>query len=211
MTFLAWIQCHTGVSEARAISNPARSVELHHYNKTVHVSPRKALSLLFLLPLLFVFSCRQVPVVDVEQPQGVDLKEQHINANRLVAQSEENQIDAYLSRRGWQMQRLQGGGRILVTHPGTGKKIDYEDTVAIRYTVETLGGQSIYTNIDDTVVAGRLKPTRGLDQALLTLSSGSTAVVVLPSEQAYGVVGDGDRIGSRTVLVYKVEVRDIKQ
>ena len=60
-------------------------------------------------------------------------------------------------------------------------------------------------------MAGHLQPTRGLDAALRTLAEGSKAKVILPSEQAYGIVGDGDRIRTRTVLVYIVEVKQVKQ
>ncbi len=83
-------------------------------------------------------------------------------------------------------------------------KIDYEDVVAIEYDVESISGQVVYSNVQDTVTVGRMQPTRGLDAALRTLAPGQQAVVILPSEQAYGVVGDGDRIGSRMILIYKI-------
>lgn len=175
--------------------------------KTVRIAPLKMLSILSLLSLLFV-SCREVPVVEPQQELGDVLKENRINANRLVAKSEENQIDAYVARRGWQMERLRGGGRVMVTREGNGKKIDYEETVVVRWSVETLGGERLYSNVTDTLVAGHMQPTRGFDEALLTLRHGSSARVVLPSEQGYGVVGDGDQIGSRTVLVYELIVKN---
>ena len=74
----------------------------------------------------------------------------------------------------------------------------------------TLGGDTLYSRREEEVVAGHLKPTRGLDAALRTLHEGASALVVVPSEQAYGVVGDGDRIRSRTVLVYQLEVLGVK-
>ena len=152
-------------------------------------------------------ACRQTPVVELEDARVDSLKENLINANRHIAQSEETQIDAYIGRRGWNPVRLMGGARVEETSKGTGKPIGYEDTVAISYSVEAINGALIYSETDDTVVVGRLKPTRGLDAALQTLHYGSTARVILPSEQAYGVVGDGDRIGTRMVLVYLVKVK----
>lgn len=161
--------------------------------------------------LIFLFSsCRHVPVVEVEQQKGDTLKENMINANRYISQGEEAQIDAYVQRRGWEMQRLLGGARVMVIEGGNVKdesgKIDYEDVVAIRYSVEAISGEVIYSDVQDTLTVGRLQPTRGLDAALRTLSAGEQAVVILPSEQAYGVVGDGDRIasGSRMILIYKI-------
>ncbi len=150
--------------------------------------------------------CRQVPVVEMETKGGDTLKENMINANRYISQGEESQIDAYVNRRGWQMDRLLGGARVMKTEDGSGDKLDYEETAVINYRVETLGGDVIYEQVTDTVVIGRLEPTRGVDAALRTMKRGDKAIVILPSEQAYGVVGDGNRIGSRMVLVYRLEV-----
>ena len=166
----------------------------------------KRLTILLMLAVLAA-GCRQVPVVDVEAPKGDTLKENLINANRYIAQGEETQIEAYMERRGWQMQRLVGGARVMETKVGEGEKIDYEDTVVVDYDLEAISGTRIYSAVSDTVVVGRLQPTRGLDAALRTLRRGSEAIVIAPSEQAYGVVGDGDRIATRMILIYRLKVK----
>ena len=151
-------------------------------------------------------ACRQVPVVDVEQQQGDTLAAHTATANRYLSQGEETQIEAYIERRGWTMQRLTGGIRVMETSVGKGIRIDYEDTVTIVYDLETISGQTIYTGVTDTVVIGRMEPTRGLDAALRTLHRGSEATVIVPSALAYGVVGDADRITTRMILVYKLKI-----
>lgn len=156
--------------------------------------------------LLLATACRDVPVVDLRPAKGDTLKESLIDANRHIARSEETQIDSYVARRGWQMQRLTSGARVMVTHAGTGAAVQYEDTVGITYSVEALNGAVVYSGVVDTVVAGRLRPTRGLDAAIRTLRRGDRAKVILPSEQAYGVLGDGHRITTRMVLVYDITI-----
>lgn len=158
--------------------------------------------------------CREVPTYEVGAPKGDSLQEKMIGANRLIAQSEESQIDAYLQRRGWQLDRLADGVRVSEMGNGEtalGHKITADDTVDMAYSVLTLGGDTIYSHRTERVVAGRLKPTRGLDAALQTLHEGATALVIVPSEQAYGVVGDGEKIGSRMVLVYEVSEISVKR
>ena len=167
---------------------------------------RKHAYILAIVAALFG-ACRDVPVVETESP-AADLTENLINANRYIAQSEEAQIEAYAQRRGWTMTTLPCGARIMVTDAGRGKAVMPDETVIIDYSVGAINGQTIYSHVTDTVVAGHLQPTRGLDAALLTMRHGGRARVILPSEQAYGVVGDGDRIGTRTVLVYDVRVTD---
>ena len=159
-----------------------------------------------ILCLFLAASCRDVPTLDLQPAADNSLKENLIDANRTIARSEETQIDAYVSRRGWQMQRLATGPRVMVVQPGSGPKVEYEDTVGITYSVEALGGQRVYSNVTDTVVVGRLQPTRGIDAALRTLRRGDRARIILPSEQAYGVLGDGHRITTRMVLIYDLTV-----
>jgi len=166
----------------------------------------------YILPLLCLLAvaCRDVPTYDVVSAKGDTLKENMINANRIMAQSEEQQIAAYVARRGATATRLASGVHVMTTVAGT-TTIDHEDTVALRYRVETLGGKEVYGWRDDTVVCGHLQPTRGLDAALRTLHRGATARVIVPSEQGYGVIGDGDRINTRTVLLYELEIDDVKK
>lgn len=163
---------------------------------------------LVVIGALLVCGCKDVPVVEVESQRGDTLKENMINANRYIAQGEEAQIDAYVQRRGWEMKRLTGGARVMVTADKPAERtFDYEDVAELKYSIETIGGEMIYGDLCDTVVVGRLQPTRGVDAALRTLHTGASAIVILPSEQGYGVVGDGDRIGSRMILIYRLQTR----
>lgn len=158
-----------------------------------------------------VAGCGDVPVVEVQAPKGDTLKESLINANRHIANSEATQIDSYAARRGWKMKQLSSGARVMETRRGNGTKVEYEDTVSIRYSVEAINGVMIYKNREETVVSGQLQPNRGLDAALRELWEGGRARVILPSEQAYGVAGDGERVTSRMVLIYDVEVLKVKK
>ena len=156
--------------------------------------------------------CNNVPVVDLQPAKGDTLQESIIQANRYIAQGEENQIDAYAERRNWQMTRLASGVRVMATStPKQGaQKIDYEDTVVLSYRLEAINGNVVYSHVDDTVTVGHLQPTRGLDAALLTLHDGDRAKVIVPSAEGYGVVGDDNAVRTRMILVYDIEVRKLK-
>ena len=171
------------------------------------VMRRLALALMPLLLLVSV-SCKQVPVVEVDQRPTDTLRENLINANRYIAGSENRQIESYLERRGWEATQLLGGTRVHTTSQGTGKAVEPDETLHITYSVDAIDGTHIYRPSTDTVVAGRLKPTRGLDAALLSMHHQGSAIVITPSEQAYGVVGDGDRVGPRMILVYNVKINN---
>lgn len=166
----------------------------------------KHYSILVLLALLFA-ACDNTPVIEVEQKRPSDeVKDNLINANKYMAEAEETQIDQYVSRRGWEMQRLTCGARVWEYERGKGKQLDFEDTVQVTYHVEALNGKCFYDQQSETFVLGRHQTVVGLDAAVMKLHRGSKARVVVPSEAAYGVVGDQENIPSRTVLVYDLKV-----
>ena len=104
------------------------------------------------------------------------------------------------------MQKLPEGVRLWEYEKGRGPKINVEDSVHIVYSVEAINGKLIYSDITDDYVAGRRQQMIGLDQAVLQLSVGSRAKVILPSNLAYGIGGDGDRIPQSAILVIDVKV-----
>lgn len=146
------------------------------------------------------------PMVGNPTSNTPDLKEHFINANRTIAQSEETSINEYVARRKWDMQKLPEGVRLWEYEKGRGPKINVEDSVHIVYSVEAINGKLIYSDITDDYVAGRRQQMIGLDQAVLQLSVGSRAKVILPSNLAYGIGGDGDRIPQSAILVIDVKV-----
>lgn len=146
------------------------------------------------------------PMVGNPTSNTPDLKEHFINANRTIAQSEETSINEYVARRKWDMQKLPEGVRLWEYEKGRGPKVNVEDSVHIVYSVEAINGKLIYSDIKDDYVAGRRQQMIGLDQAVLQLSVGSRAKVILPSNLAYGIGGDGDRIPQSAILVIDVKV-----
>lgn len=163
---------------------------------------------LFILTFaLLLTACHNDPPMVVRpSTKSPDLKEHLINANKTIAQSEETVIDEYIARRGWQMVRLPEGSRLWEYHKGDGKKIDFEDSVHLQYNIEAINGKLIYSDIEDNYVAGRRQQMIGLDQAVMQLHRGSRAKVILPSNLAYGIGGDGDRITQSAILVLDVKV-----
>lgn len=148
------------------------------------------------------------PMVGRPTSNTPNIKEHLINANRTIAQSEETSIDEYIARRNWNMVKLPEGVRLWEYEKGKGMKIDVEDSVHISYNVEAINGKLIYNDIKEDFVAGRRQQMIGLDQAVLQLSVGSKAKVILPSNLAYGIGGDGDRIPQSAILVIDLQILD---
>lgn len=160
--------------------------------------------------LLLLVSCGdRTPVVELQPESSELVKENMINANRVVIQSEATQIESYLQRRGWPARQLPSGAFFYQYTQGAGPAVLANDKVRVVYRLEGLDGSAIYTHQVDTLVVGRRNATVALDEMLQQLRYGSQAYLIAPSNSAYGVVGDGDRVPSRTVIVY--EVSDIRK
>lgn len=169
-------------------------------------SHNRAITPLIIALLFSLVGCHHTPVVEVEDKSDNGLSERLITANKYIASSEQTQIDGYVSRRGWNCATLPCGARLLVQKTGTGALIKNDDHVVVRYTLSTLNDKTLYADRTDTLVVGRHNATVALDEALLRLRHGGEAQIISPSEAGYGVAGDGDRIPSRTVLVYQLKV-----
>lgn len=162
---------------------------------------------LYIFPVLALLATAcgdRTPVIELESDNSTLVKENMINANRVVIQSEATQIESYLKRRGWDMKALPSGALYKEYTHGSGNAILAEEKVEVTYRLETLDGTAIYTNQIDTLQVGKRQVTPALDDLLQQLCYGSQAWMIAPSNAAYGVVGDGDRVGSRMVIVYNV-------
>jgi FKBP-type peptidyl-prolyl cis-trans isomerase len=49
-----------------------------------------------------------------------------------------------------------------------------------------------------------------LEEGILLLKKGSKATFIMPPHLAHGLLGDDDRIPSRAILRYEIEVIDVK-
>lgn len=174
--------------------------------------PLKTLLLTLVMTVGLLVSCvDRTPIIEIDNTPSNPLKENMINANRVVAQSESTQIEAYLQRHSWKVSTLPCGASYMVDKPGNGTPILADEQVAVTYRLEALDGTPFYTRQRDTLTVGRREQTLALDELLQHVDYHAQVRMVAPSACGYGVAGDGDAVGSRTVIVYKInEIERIK-
>lgn len=161
---------------------------------------------IMLLLILLATACKEPPVINATQEQSNPYKENMINANKVINTAEDTQIKSYIERHKWNMRQLSNGSWIEETAIGKGTKVDYEDTIDITYKLESLNGNTFYEEKRESIIVGQNKPTVGLDRAVMDLHHGSKARIIVPSSLGYGVVGDGEKVTSRTVLIYHLAI-----
>ena len=132
-----------------------------------------------------------------------------INYNRQIVRSENEEIEDFISRHHWEMQRSATGLRYMIYEKGKGRSISRRDEVSLKYRINLLNGNEIY-NSDSlgikVISVGNSEGETGLQEALLLMNVGDHAKLVVPSHLAYGLLGDLKRIPAGASLVYDIEI-----
>ncbi len=111
-------------------------------------------------------------------------------------------------------QKTASGLRYKVVQEGDGKtKPTASDSVVVHYTGTLIDGTKFDSSVDRGQPAefgvGGVIP--GWTEALQLMSKGAKYQLVIPSDLAYGPNGAGDKIGPNSVLVFDVELIDVKK
>lgn len=134
---------------------------------------------------------------------------------------DEKDIKDYLGKNKLNATKTSEGVYVAVNQPGTGDKPKAGDTVFVHYTGKLLNGKQFDSSLDTTLRPGMpLEPIKfpigqgfvikGWDAGIGALNKGSKATLVIPSALAYGLQGSPPAIPSNAVLVFDVELVDLK-
>ena len=158
----------------------------------------------------FYHSGKDYPVV-VKKDQRSDNNLDDVN--KFLVEKDNERIRSFVERRGWQMRKTGSGLWYQIISDKTGKKINEGDAVKIDYEIRLLDGTLCYTS-DSTglkkFVVGRQETMVGLQEGIKLLSDGDKARFIIPPHLGYGLIGDEKRIPARAILVYTLEVKDVK-
>lgn len=165
------------------------------------------------LPLAFmivIFSTCNTSVKRESGTEKMPKQDELIQHQRSVVRNEDEDIENYITRRNYSMITTQTGLRYYVYYRGSGNiLIREDDVVEIDYEVSLLNGTVVYSSKDQgqlELKVGKSNLANGLQEGLRYLHQGDKALLIIPSHLAYGLTGDGDKIGKFQVLVMNVEV-----
>lgn len=172
----------------------------------------KTIESFFFLVLFLAFGCQQ-PERTVENGRDAlrdkKQKELLVEHNRKLIAEEMSRIDAYIQRMGWLMDTTSTGLKYMRLEPSQGRQARLMDRVAVSYTLSLLDGTLCYTSDSSgmlELIIGQSVEPAGLQQGLLQLHEGESALLVVPSYLAFGLTGDGDCIPGSSSIVYKVRL-----
>lgn len=134
-------------------------------------------------------------------------------AHQLYTMSEDEQISDYAMRQGWDMQKTGTGLRYLIYKKGNGKKTELETIARFSFTTTLINGFVCYDSSVDgqrEILMGNAEVVSGLEEGLLLMHEGDKAKFIIPSHLAYGLLGDENKIPSKAILIYDVELIEVR-
>ena len=132
-------------------------------------------------------------------------------ANRYLLNEEEEEIDRYVKRHGFEMVSTGTGLRYQILKQGSDKQIESGQMVSLEYELHSLTGELIYSSEREGIrrfIVGDGSVETGLDEAMTHLHCGDVAKVIIPFHLAYGLHGDDRSIPEYATLVYTIKIID---
>ena len=163
---------------------------------------------------LVFFSCDNVK--NKKENQHIDDKQLELSLeemNRKMLQYESELIDNYIEKNNLKVIKTGTGLRYQIFNEGDGDLIKKGDVVTLEYELSLLSGELLYSSENDgnkVFLVSRGGVETGLEEAVLKLKNNSEAILILPSHLAHGLLGDGNKIPPKAIIVYKIKVIDIK-
>ena len=137
-------------------------------------------------------------------------------------------IESYLEEKNIDAQKTESGLYYVITEEGAGEEANPLDTASVMYKGYLLSGEVFDTNIENVArendlyredrdyvpfdfVIGRSRVIRGWHEGIDLLSEGGKATLFVPSKLGYGPNAAGPTIPPNTVLLFDVELVDVKK
>ncbi|MEE4177251.1 MAG: FKBP-type peptidyl-prolyl cis-trans isomerase [Bacteroides sp.] len=167
----------------------------------------------FFVVLILWFAACQRTGEEQKVPDSEQIRETLEETNKILLESEKQEIKDFIARYGWEMQETGTGLWYQVYKAGDGEKAKEGNIALIHYSIHLLTGDLVYSSATDGAKEfkiGRGGVESGLEEGILFLREGDKARFIMPSHLAHGVPGDGVKIPSRATIVYDVELIEIK-
>lgn len=133
----------------------------------------------------------------------------YVEGNKNIMRRENEEMEMFIRRYGWQMQRTPTGLYVQVLDPGSGEPFKENDRVAMEYRTFLLSGEQVYSSDSNGVKVFMVKRSEEIDalhEAAQILRPGAKARLLIPSYLGYGVAGDGDRIQGLQPFMMEIRI-----
>ena len=140
-------------------------------------------------------------------------KEQLVKVNKYEAEKESDEINQYIVRHNWVMEKTGTGLHYLFLKKGSGDSAHSGDFVKVNYKISLLDGTECYSSDKDGAYEFKVEGDAiesGLHEAVQLMCFGDKAKFILPSYMAHGLHGDDAKIPPLSTIVVDLELLEVK-
>ena len=144
----------------------------------------------------------------------VALKAEELKAEKENAMKENEMIAKYIAEKQITPSKSSSGLMYIISEPGTGEQAQAGKTVKVHYTGRLLDGTKFDSSLDrnDPIEfkLGQGMVIKGWDEGIALLKVGGKALLIIPSNLAYGSRGAGGVIPPFSPLTFEVELVSVQ-
>lgn len=158
----------------------------------------------FLIALVVLSGCGSDGVVPTRNARPAT-KDDLIKENRDAMRLEDRDINLYVERHALAPTKSGTGVLLLMLRDVQGEPVMPEQLVTVNYRLELLNGDTAYATPAGMPESFRVEHDdveSGLHEAIQSLSPGDSAIIIIPSYRAHGLIGDQERVPPRSSVVY---------
>ena len=130
-----------------------------------------------------------------------------VQENRDAVKLEDRDIDLYGTRHGLELEVSGTGVRYHLVRDLPGESIEPEQWAKVNYIMELLNGDTAYASRAGEPESFKVEMDdveSGLHEAIQHLSPGDSAIFIIPSYRAHGLIGDMNKVPMRSSVVYRI-------
>lgn len=156
--------------------------------------------------VIFLSGCLSRPDSKSSDPRNND--RDLIEYNRSLLVKDRALITAYTEKEKLPVKETLTGLWFLETKSGDGRKIELGNNVKFDFECSLLDGTLCYRGTS-TLRVGYADAASGVTEGLQMMNTGSEYLFIIPPYLAYGHTGDGNKIPGRSILIYRIRIREV--
>ena len=172
---------------------------------------------IYSIVLLLILSCRRSypPPQQIQDKFEIEVMKSNIllQVNKELIEEEAREIKEYVESHNWDMKTSESGLWYMIYSNGRGEKAATGKIVTLDYTLSLMDSTICYTSAlygQKTFMVGYGEVESGLHEGVQLMRVGDKARMIMPPHLAHGILGDGDCIPRRAIIVYDLELISIK-
>ena len=164
---------------------------------------RKTIPILILIVLT---SCLNKP--DRRSPAKPASETDLIELNKSLISSDRELITDFISKSDLSFRETETGLWYSVVENGGGEAIKTGDDVSYWFECKLIDGKPCYSG-SNTLRVGYASVERGITEGLQLMKPGSDYIFIIPPYLAHGLTGDGHKIPGRSILIYRIKIKEV--